>query len=357
MRRVAIAAAASLFLFVAGGVSAQLAVQDPLSRAEAYKRIVETDPGGHDRAEQFRQRMPLLPVAWDVDQRSWYAPYVETAFEQGLIELYDDGSFRPSDPISYGDALRIRARSLGLIAIAAASGSAVEELPAIAALLRSAAIAVPEGYADNDTVSRGDFLALLSQSSTASSTSSATIVAANGDAQDASPFQIAQNAPASLTAEQQQALQYASADGFAITMPTLGIADLHVSHPDDPTTHDGLLVPLSQGVGHLFSYPGNQSMVLLYGHSSSWPWDVSPYARIFRQINQLNIADRVYVTYNGFLYVYAVTTKETIPATDFSALRSDGDGEQLVLYTCWPPDDISERYLVRAAPVDVIPLR
>lgn len=137
---------------------------------------------------------------------------------------------------------------------------------------------------------------------------------------------------------------------FAVAVPSLGINDLRVTHPTDVASQAGLLAPLQYGVGHLFSYPGHGGTVLIYGHSSSYSWDVSEYTRIFRQINRLNPGDKVYVAYGGKTFTYEVTFKQTVDARDMSAYQG-GNGEELILYTCWPPDDVKQRYLVHARPV------
>ncbi len=137
---------------------------------------------------------------------------------------------------------------------------------------------------------------------------------------------------------------------FAIGIPSLGINDLKVSHPTDVASQAGLLAPLQSGVGHLFSYPGNGGTILVYGHSSSYSWDVSEYTKIFRKINGLKPGDKVYVAYAGKTHTYQVTYSETVDAKDMSAYQKN-NGEELILYTCWPPDDVKQRYLVHAKPV------
>lgn len=137
---------------------------------------------------------------------------------------------------------------------------------------------------------------------------------------------------------------------FAIGIPSLGINDLKVSHPTDVLSQAGLLAPLQSGVGHLFSYPGNGGTILVYGHSSSYSWDVSEYTKIFRQINKLKPGDKVYVAYGGKTYTYQVTFSQVVDAEDMSAYQKN-NGEELILYTCWPPDNVTQRYLVHAKPV------
>ena len=151
--------------------------------------------------------------------------------------------------------------------------------------------------------------------------------------------------------------QFASNKPFAISIPSIGIVDLTVTHPSDPFTQKGVLEVLKDGVGHLFAYPGKGSKIMIYGHSSGYPWDLSKFTKIFRTINEVKEGAKIYVTYEGKLHVYQVTEKRTIPANDKTAFEPDEKGEQLVLYTCWPPDSISHRYLVFAVPVETIALK
>src|SRR5690606_16519551 len=86
---------------------------------------------------------------------------------------------------------------------------------------------------------------------------------------------------------------------FTISIPKAGIENLTVTHPDGPLSSDGILAPLQNGVGHLFSYPGGGGKIMVYGHSSGYPWDVSEYTKIFRKINELNPGDKIYIDYAG----------------------------------------------------------
>ena len=147
---------------------------------------------------------------------------------------------------------------------------------------------------------------------------------------------------------------FASEKYFSISMPSLGITDLTISHPADALTKDGVLAPLDLGVGHLFSYPGGGGKIMVYGHSSGYPWDVSEYTKIFRRVNELQEGDKIYITYAGKLHIYQVTHEQTILAKDTAPFNDDGSGEELILYTCWPLDSVSQRYLVHAVPIETI---
>lgn len=46
----------------------------------------------------------------DVKESDWFAPYVQTAFENGLFDGYDDGSFRPNQPINRQEMAAVAGR-------------------------------------------------------------------------------------------------------------------------------------------------------------------------------------------------------------------------------------------------------
>lgn len=43
----------------------------------------------------------------DVDENAWYAPYVRYAKANGIIQGYPDGSFKPSQPVNFAEALKM----------------------------------------------------------------------------------------------------------------------------------------------------------------------------------------------------------------------------------------------------------
>ncbi len=144
--------------------------------------------------------------------------------------------------------------------------------------------------------------------------------------------------------------EYGSQKPFAITMPTLGIFDLTITHPTDATNSQSVLEVLNYGVGHLFSYPGNNSKIMVYGHSSNYAWVRNAFTEAFSRINELNPGDLIYVTLNGYVYTYQVEHEKIISPSDTSDFVDDGSGEALVLYTCWPKYSVAERYVVITKP-------
>ncbi len=49
----------------------------------------------------------------DVRQTDWFASYVETARDLGIVSGYPDGSFKPSRRVSYGEFLAMAMRGQG----------------------------------------------------------------------------------------------------------------------------------------------------------------------------------------------------------------------------------------------------
>lgn len=359
-----------------------------ITRAGAVAVIISANASNMPRVRFLAAHMPPLALFRDVDQTHWYAPYIEVAFEQGIVTGNADGLFRPNDPLTQADAVALSIREHEAtygndgVFLTIASGESQDATQRFLAQANYDEIRLPSTFIASAPITRGDLFPMLQSAginhpehtevayipvgSDPASRNSTTATTANSNpntnhvlrAVTNQPRYVAPTAPilanvTSTYAQTQpsviaQAVQPVSSQ-FSISMPSLGIDSLAISHPSD-YSHDGLLVPLRTGVGQLFSYPGQGGKILIYGHSSGYPWDVSQYTKVFRQINRLQVGDIVTINYNGTAYSYRVTVKKTVPASDNSAYAQAGK-EELVLYTCWPPDSIKERYLVFAEPV------
>ncbi|TSC79027.1 MAG: S-layer domain-containing protein [Candidatus Peregrinibacteria bacterium Gr01-1014_25] len=353
-----------------------------LTRAEAIALLVESQPDLQPALESKRAAMPPVPLFRDVRQHHWYAPYIEVAFEQHLIRGNPDGTFRPGSILTSEEGAMLLARAWAkesAVLFIPRDGGAVAYVPSLAELASAYGMRTSVGPFP---LPRDEFLSLLVllyDGTAAAGLSQEAVTWVGVEPQllepPVAPVPVAapqprpvvpvtmsptpRPRPSTTVVTSQPSPNVTAAptpsvngtSGFSISMSSLGIQNLTVTHPDNPFTHEGLLAPLKQGVGHLFSYPGRGGKILIYGHSSSYPWDVSAYTRIFRQINKLAVGDTVTVNYDGRQYTYRVREKKTVPARDLASYQDEGNGEELVLYTCWPPDSVSERYLVIAEPV------
>lgn len=335
-----------------------------LNRVEALKIVLQSQSEIIPRVTWMRSHLPPLPLFSDTHQSEWYAPYVEVAYEQGIVTGYPDATFRPSRPLTVEEAivLLLRAHHIKGKSDVALLSEHIENRQGtwftaeVNAAIERNLVMKSAGLRLGAQITRGQFgdivyrlLEITEKKATSYSGPEPLLVAR--EVQKSVP-------PANPPAQRRVTDHpYASEKHFAITMPSLGVTDLTITHPEDPFSKDGVLSVLKLGVGHLFSYPGGGGKIMVYGHSSAYPWDVSSYTKVFRRINELAIGDRVFVTYAGKLHIYEVTRKQSVPATETQdAFRDDGTGEELILYTCWPPDSISERYLVHALPVETVAL-
>ncbi len=342
-----------------------------INRAEAVKILLESRPENESRVNNYRSNPSR--VFNDIGNGEWYDPYIPAARDVGMLTGYPDGSFRPSNRILLPEALGMIYRSYGFTAQAQAGQQWYQ--PYLDKALEQNTIFLGDRYGISQPITRGQFIDIvyrleivLSQNLSAfrdppelAGMQRYEIDMSTGSQQNNSgnPLIIHENnqmeyrqpgtSAAPTGSYSQSELQYKSSKAFAISIPRLGISDLTITHPEDAGTSEGLVAPLQTGVGHLFAFPGRDGKVMVYGHSSGYAWDVSEYTKIFRRVNELQNGDRVYVTFDGTLYIYEVTRQQVINPSDVTPFM--GNGEELILYTCWPPDSIDTRLLVHAKPV------
>lgn len=330
-----------------------------LNRAEALKTLLYARA---DYRSQLSSATATQRYFYDVPQTAWYAPAINLGAKLGIAKGYPDQKFRPERLVSTEEAITFLLRTFG---VTVSGQSAVLSpyyenqsnqwyTPYINTAIEKNLLLKIQKLRPGTAISRGQFFDMVYRMMHL--TESGTVVYQGPEPQAYGRDQSLSN-PLAHSRGTDPNHPHASEKYFSISMPDLGIDDMTITHPIDPFTKDGILSVLTEGVGHLFSYPGGGGKIMIYGHSSSFPWDVSQYTKAFRKVNQLEIGDKIYVTYEGTLHVYEVTHEQTIDAADTSPFNDNGTGEELILYTCWPPDSIAQRYLVHAVPVEKIALQ
>lgn len=362
-----------------------------IQRDGAVAQLVESKPAWKAEVVAAHARPEPLPLYVDTHTDGWYVPYLEVAFKKGLIEATDfQREFRPGELLKQGEAIALAVRYK-------ANGDKTKipqeepdhplSIPLHVQAAYDMNLTLPSPLETWNVIRHNDWIALM-QSAGVPHPESIVVMPPSESAPVAAPspapvptpaptLPVAGPAPVVIQSLQPLPTQtgykpsepsaqpISSDDGdfanypspadqndgyFAIAVPSLGINDLKISHPTDVNTQQGLLAPLQTGVGHLFSYPGNDGTILVYGHSSSTAYDVSEFTKIFRKINALKPGDKVYIAYQGETHEYEVTFSQVVDASDMSAYQKN-NGEELILYTCWPPDNVTQRYLVHAKPV------
>ena len=369
----------------------------PLNRVEALKVILIAQGSFDSRIKHFADNTPPIPLFSDVDQNQWYAPFIEAAYEKRAVTGYPDRSFRPGQLLKTEEAVTLLMRTFDSVdtQTVAVLSPYIENQSgqwytgSINAAINKNLVMHKGQLKLGTAMTRGQFFDMVYRlySSRANKTvafegpepvaavatpapapvslavapvarTQGTDSGTTGVSSFATPKTITPSQPANVVLAPKIDHPYASEKYFSITMPSIGVTDLTITHPQDAVTKDGVLSVLKQGVGHLFSYPGGGGKMMVYGHSSGYPWDVSEFTKIFRRINELSPGDKVYVTYAGKLHIYQVTHEQTIIAKDANkAFLDEGVGEELILFTCWPPDSIAQRYLVHAVPVETVALQ
>lgn len=336
-----------------------------VNRAEALKIILKSLPEYSSRIEEMRSSMPSLPLFPDVKQREWFAPYTELGFRAGLVKGYPDGLFRPERGVKVSEATTMVARAyanpMASIEFRTSPDLPNERdmwfTPSINLILARNAVMPGSRLNPSDFMTRGQLIDMVYRMHEAKVRGIASYTP-QGSVRASSVTSATPSSGGMAVAPDAHAnaLEFASQKPFSISIPSLSMMDLSVHHPEDASSQKSILAVLQEGVGHLFSYPGQDGKVMIYGHSSSWPWDLSKYTKIFRGINKIEIGAFVYVTYDGKLHIYEITAKQTIPVGDTTPFDPDENGEELILYTCWPPDTVNERFIVYGKPVKTIPL-
>ena len=144
--------------------------------------------------------------------------------------------------------------------------------------------------------------------------------------------------------------QVQTSNEYTITIPSLDLININVSFAD-PYDPKGSLEVLKDGLGHYLSPPGGGKKMVLFGHSSGYNWDSSGFKQILRQIDRLKDGDLIYINYKERGHAYRVGNREIVPAPQLNKVMEDYGYEEVALYTCWPPDSTSHRYVIYAGKI------
>ena len=106
-------------------------------------------------------------------------------------------------------------------------------------------------------------------------------------------------------------------------------------------------VALADGSAALEAKTGNS---FLFGHSSRFGLNSSPYDTVFALLPKLENGDAIKVVSAGQTAEYRVTLSKNIAASDVQYMNNTQDRE-LTLLTCWPAGTNWRRWVVRAAKV------
>ena len=144
----------------------------------------------------------------------------------------------------------------------------------------------------------------------------------------------------------------------APTIPndTVFQSDLSISAPviwDVQFDEKTVLEKLRSGVVHMAgtAKPGQKGRVVIFGHSSNYPWVKGDYNSVFAPlITGVKANQEFFVRYNNVTYTYAAKSTQEVKPTDLSVLQPTSDGE-IVFITCTPLGTSLRRQIVLAEQV------
>lgn len=136
-----------------------------------------------------------------------------------------------------------------------------------------------------------------------------------------------------------------------LVIPVLGIETPIVWL--DSTEESALQEKLKEGVVHYAgtANPGEKGNSFIFGHSSYYWWDWSPYASVFANLEQIKIGDKILVYYKQDLVIYEVKETKVVDPTDLSVLKQ-GNKNQITLMTCTPLGTSLQRFIVVAEQIN-----
>lgn len=86
--------------------------RNSINRAELTKIIIEAVYTGAE-IQQFLSVASIFPFR-DVSGDAWFSDYVYMAAGKGIVEGYDDRTFKPSNTVNFAESSKIMAKSFGL---------------------------------------------------------------------------------------------------------------------------------------------------------------------------------------------------------------------------------------------------
>ena len=138
---------------------------------------------------------------------------------------------------------------------------------------------------------------------------------------------------------------------FGIVIPKIS-ANARVISNVDPFDSKKYQVALTKGVAHALGsgYPGNAGNTFIFAHSSRDWYTANQYNSVFYLLYKLEKGDKIEMYYKNKRYIYEVTVKKFVEASEVSYLNSFATENTsiLTLMTCWPPGTTLKRLIIQA---------
>ncbi len=134
---------------------------------------------------------------------------------------------------------------------------------------------------------------------------------------------------------------------FSLVIPKIGV-NAEVIPGVDPSSKNGYTSALEAGVAHANTsfYPDQDGTVYLFSHSTNYDWFVKDLNAVFYLVKNLEKDDVIVLMYKNKRYTYKITSKKVVSPKNVSYLIPYAGKRNLILQTCWPPGDTTQRLLI-----------
>lgn len=139
---------------------------------------------------------------------------------------------------------------------------------------------------------------------------------------------------------------------FSVVIPKIGANEKIIANVD-PDNEKEYLQVLLHNIAHAkgTAFPGVNGTTYLFAHSTDDFWNVGRYNAVFYLLNKMQKGDDVVLFFNNKRYNYVVNDTKIIDPSDTHYITANlGQGERVILQTCWPPGTSWKRLLVFAVP-------
>ncbi|MDO8269219.1 MAG: sortase [Candidatus Levybacteria bacterium] len=151
---------------------------------------------------------------------------------------------------------------------------------------------------------------------------------------------------------QKEEILYPQDPAFSVIIPKIG-ANERIAANVSPDDEKEYLEVLRTSIAHAkgTAYPGLNGTTYLFAHSTDNFWNVGRYNAVFYLLNKMSPGDDVVLYFNNKRHNYTVTETKIVDDSDTHYIDSAlGQGERVILQTCWPPGTAWKRLLVFATP-------
>lgn len=93
--------------------------------------------------------------------------------------------------------------------------------------------------------------------------------------------------------------------------------------------------------------PGQNGNLVIFGHSSDFPWSNGHYKNIFALLDKLSAGDQIAIPYQSQIFTYTVASSRVVKPTEIGVINKT-DLPTLTLITCYPVGTATNRLIVTA---------